>query len=203
MVMGYMHVVPFYLTGICFLTSIAANIIHPGSIQHQFVFFILFISIIDCTLGMAGWRNLHDVEKENKEFHEEEEGILSAFNMSRDELKAYIAMSKKKEHTEKEVNEFFDNLDERTEHNIIDAVKMREAMVRIKNTDVSNAFPMLTKTECNVCRLVMRGKTMKEIARLTGKTPNNIGAVRVHIRRKLNLTPGQDLRQYLEESMKG
>lgn len=203
MVMGYMHVIPFYLTGICFLTSIAANIIRPGAIQNQFVLFFIFICILECALGMVSWRNLHDVEKENKDLHEEETGILSAFNMSRDELMAYIAMSKKKDQTEKDVNDFFDNLDERTEHNIVKAVKKRETMVRMKNADVSNAFPMLSPTECDVCRLVMGGKTMKEIARLTGKTVNNVGAVRIHIRKKLNLTSDQNLRQYLEESMKG
>lgn len=202
MVMGYMHVIPFYLTGICLLTSIAANIIRPGAIKNQFVLFILFICIVDCALGMVTWHNLHDVEEENKDLHDEETGILSAFNMGRDELMAYIAMSKKKEQTEKDVNEFFENLDERTEHNIIKAVKKRETMVRMKNADVANAFPMLSPTECDVCRLVMGGKTMKEIARLTGKTVNNVGAVRIHIRKKLNLASGQDLRQYLEKSMK-
>lgn len=197
MVMGYMHVIPFYLTGLCFLTSIAANIIRPGAIQNQFVFFFLFICIMDCALGMMTWRNLHDVEKENKDFHDEENDILSAFNMSRDELIAYLAFSKKKDQTEKEVNEFFDNLDERTEHNIIHAVKVRETTVRMRDADVSKTFPMLSPTECDVCRLVMSGKTMKEIASLTGKTVNNIGAVRIHIRKKLGLKPEDDLRETL------
>lgn len=202
MVMGYMRMIPFCLTGICLLTSVVANFIHHGAIQNQFVFFFTFISLLDCVLGIVSWRNLHTVEKENKVLHDEEAGILTAFNMSREELIAYIAMSKKDEQTAKDVRDFFEMLDERTERNIFQAVKIRETKVRMENADVAKAFPMLTPTECDVCRLVIHGKTMKEIAIATGKTVNNIGAVRVHIRKKLGLKSDEDLREALIKRMK-
>lgn len=199
--MGFMHYIPFYLTGACLLTSIAAELIRPESIQNQFVFFFLFISVLDCALGLMAWRNLHDVEKENKDLHDEEKEILNTFNMNRDELLVYLEMSKKENSTDDDVNLFFDNLDELSERNIIHAAKRREAMVRMKNSDVAKAFPMLTPTECDICRLVIGGKTMKEIARTTGKTVNNIGAIRIHVRKKLGLTPDEDLRDTLLKRM--
>lgn len=202
MVMGFMLYIPFCLTGICFLTSIAVNIIHPGAMQNQFVFFFIFISLLDCALGAVAGHNIHTVEKENKVLRDEESDIMSAFNMSREELRTYLAMSKKKQQTEKDVRDFFDNLDERTEHNIINAVKMRETKVRMENADVASAFPMLSPTEVDVCRLILHGKTMKEIATVMNKTVNNIGAVRVHIRKKLELSPDEDLREALLKRMK-
>lgn len=201
LVMGYMHVMPFVLTAISFATSIAVNIVRPGALQMQFVFFFLFVELFSCALGLMSWRNIHEMEKENVDLHNEETDILAAFNMSRDELMAYIAMSKKEKQSDKDVNEFFEHLDERSEYNIIQAVKQRETMVRMQNADVAAAFPMLSPTEADVCRLVMHGKTLKEIARLTDKTTNNISAVRIHIRKKLGLETGQDLKQFLEQNI--
>lgn len=199
-VMGYMHIVPLYLTGISLLTSIVANIIRPGAVQTQFVLFFLFIELLSCALGIIAWRSVHDMEKENIDLHEEENDLLSAFNMSREELLAYIAMSKKKNQSASDVSRFFDNLDERTEHNIIKAVRQRETAVRMQNERVEECYPQLSPTEADVCRLVMHGKTLKEIARLTGKTANNVSAVRNHIRKKLGLQTGQDLREYLNQN---
>lgn len=198
LVMGYMHVVPLYLTGLSLITSIAANILRPGTIQVQFVLFFLFIELLACVLGIVAWRSIHDIETENIHLHEEEDVLLSAFNMTREELMAYISMSKKQNQSEKDVNTFFKHLDERSEHNIIRAVKQRETEVRMQNAEVEKTFPQLSPTEVDVCRLVMHGKTLKEIANLTGKTVNNISAVRNHIRKKLGLTTGQDLKEFLD-----
>lgn len=197
LVMGYMHTLPFCLTIASLATSIAAYVIRPGVIQAQFIMFFFFVEIISCALGYMMWRALHDTEKENKDFREEENDILKAFNMTREELMAYISMSKTANQSKKDVSEFFEHLDERTEHNIINAVKQRETEVRMQNADVSKAFPMLSPTEVGVCRLILQGKTIKEIGTLLGKTTNNISAVRIHIRKKLGLTTDQDLREYL------
>ena len=59
--------------------------------------------------------------------------------------------------------------------------------------------PTLTPTELEVCRLIVAGKTLNEIAGITGKNANNISSVRIHIRRKLGLKPSDDLRQSLEK----
>lgn len=62
---------------------------------------------------------------------------------------------------------------------------------------VSARFPMLTATELRVACLVIDGKTKREIADLLGKTENNIGSVRINIRRKLGLNASEDLREVL------
>lgn len=199
LVMGYMHTLPFYLTMASLATSIAAHVIRPGAIQVQFIMFFFFVEIISCTLGFMMWRAMHDVEKENQDFREEEDDILKAFNMTHEELMAYIAMSKTANQSKKDVNEFFEHLDERTERNIIKAVRQRETEVQMRNVELAEALPMLSPTEIDVCRLVLQGKTKKEIATITGKTTNNVSAVRIHIRKKLGLTTEQDLQEELKK----
>lgn len=199
LVMGYMHTLPFWLTMASLATSIAACAIRPGVIQAQFIMFFFFVEIIACALGFMIWRAMHDTEKENMDFREEENDILQAFNMTREELMAYISMSKTADQSQKDVSEFFEHLDERTEHNIIKAVRQRETEVRMKNVELTKALPMLSPTEIDVCRLILQGKTKKEIATITGKTTNNVSAVRIHIRKKLGLTTEQDLQEELKK----
>lgn len=197
LVMGYMHTLPFYLTMASLATSIAAHIIRPEAIQTQFILFFFFVEIISCILGLMMWRAMHEMEKENKDIRKEESDILKAFNMTREELMAYISMSKTADQSQNDVNEFFDLLDERTEHNIITAVKTRETEIMMRNADLTKVLPMLTPTEIDVCRLILQGKTIKKIGEQLGKTTNNVSAVRIHIRKKLGLTTDQDLREYL------
>ena len=48
-----------------------------------------------------------------------------------------------------------------------------------------------------MCRLIIGGKTILEIATILDKTPNNISSVRIHIRKKLGLATSDDLREAL------
>ena len=58
---------------------------------------------------------------------------------------------------------------------------------------------MLTKTEVDVCNLILQGKTMTEIGQLLDKTDKNVGVVRTHIRSKLNVPQDENLKKYLIE----
>ena len=63
--------------------------------------------------------------------------------------------------------------------------------------DLGHHFPCLTKSETDVCRLILAGKKRGEISLLLDKTENNIDVTRNHIRRKLNVPQKEDLRQHL------
>lgn len=197
LVMGYMRALPFFITIASMLTSVAVRVIRPELLQLQFVLFFVFIELFCCALGLSAWRDLHFVEKENSDFRDEEYRILKALHMTKDELTAYLAMSLSDEHDYKYISNIFDCLDERSEHNIIKAVKEHETEKRMRNLDLSELFPMLSSTEIEVCRLVIEGKTLSQIANLLNKNTNNVSSVRIHIRKKLGLTSDQDLREYL------
>lgn len=200
--MGYMRHLPTILTIVSFATSVIARNIRPEVVQMQFLLFFIFIELFSCLLGFMAWRHLHEAEKENADFRDEEGKILKTLHMTKEELTAYLAMSLSDDHDPKFVRNIFDSLDERSEHNILKAVKEHEMEKRMQTVDISDAFPMLSATEQEVCRLILHGKTLREIATLLGKNTNNISSVRIHIRKKLGLTNGQDLRQYLMEKVK-
>lgn len=62
---------------------------------------------------------------------------------------------------------------------------------------MSDRLPQLTPTELEVCRLVLKGMSQKEIAVATNKSLSNIGTVRGNIRRKLGLGTNEELRDGL------
>lgn len=127
-------------------------------------------------------------------------GIRLPRRIGSHELLAYVAMSCGST-TKEEAANIFDGLDERAERNIIRAAKAREMEIMTQTAEIGNVFPMLSPMECEVCRLVIHGKTLNEIASTLGKTANNISSVRIHIRKKLHLDTSQNLRQYLRHSI--
>lgn len=56
----------------------------------------------------------------------------------------------------------------------------------------------LTKSEKVICKLILEGKTLKEICSLLNKSESNITSQRCHIRRKLKMGRKDDLRRTLE-----
>ena len=56
----------------------------------------------------------------------------------------------------------------------------------------------LTKSETEICRLVLDGYTLKEICTKLNKSESNITSQRCHIRKKLNMNRNDDLRRTLE-----
>ena len=61
--------------------------------------------------------------------------------------------------------------------------------------------PELTKSEIEICKLVLQGKSLKEMCDVLGKTETNVCSQRSHIRKKLNMMPKEDLRSTLEIRM--
>ena len=80
---------------------------------------------------------------------------------------------------------------------IRDTLKSMYSQEKLSNIALSDLFPQLSETELTVCRLVIKGLSMNEIADQLGKSKSNIGSVRTNIRRKLGLNTSQDLRDFL------
>lgn len=136
------------------------------------------------------------MQRENADYHSTLNRVLSTFHMTKTELLAYIQLGRG-EQSDKDITDFFDHLDERTEANLIRAVEQRMAHRRMQHADISSVLPMMTPTESEVCRLIIGGKTILEIAAILNKTPNNISSVRIHIRKKLGLATNDDLKEAL------
>ena len=64
------------------------------------------------------------MQRENADYHSRLNRVLSTFHMTKTELLAYIQLGRG-EQSDKDITDFFNRLDERTEANLIRAVEQR------------------------------------------------------------------------------
>ncbi len=202
LVLGFVKIIPSVITAISLCTLIGASLCNSHAVSSQFIILFSFIEIFSCVLGRIIQKSVHSLQNETTNYMKTQDGILQAFHMSKKELLAYLQMCRSNKAESKSVSNFFSHLDEQSEKNLINAVEQRKAELRLKKERFAEHFPQLTPTELQVCRLVMNGKTVNDIARVMNKSANNISTVRIHIRKKLSLQPGEDLRQYLCNAVK-
>lgn len=180
-------------------TIVAAYLYTDEAISRQIVVIFIIVEIFTCVLGDMIRRGIRNLQRENDDYHTTQNRLLSTFNMTKTELLAYLQLGRGGK-SDRDINDFFDHIGERTEANLIRAVEQRVALRKMKHADISATFPNLTPTEREVCRLIIGGKTIVEIAAILNKNTNNISSVRIHIRKKLGLATGKDLREALIEA---
>ena len=60
-------------------------------------------------------------------------------------------------------------------------------------------YPALTKTEREICSLILANKSIKDIVSIKGVSSASVQSIRYRIRKKLNLQKGKELQQFLKE----
>lgn len=200
MVMAAVRHMPTILALMSIATITSAYLYTDGEINRQIVVIFIIVEIFTCILGEMIRRGIRSMQRENADYHSTLNRVLSTFHMTKTELLAYIQLGRGGQ-SEKDINDFFDHLDERTEANLIRAVEQRVAQRKMQHADISAILPTITPTEQEVCRLIIGGKTIIEIASILHKNANNVSSVRIHIRKKLGLATGKDLREALLEVM--
>jgi DNA-binding CsgD family transcriptional regulator len=200
MVMAAVRHMPTILAIMSIATITSAYLYTDGEINRQIVVIFVIVEIFTCILGEMIRRGIRSMQRENADYHSTLNRVLSTFHMTKTELLAYIQLGRG-EQSDKDITDFFNRLDERTEANLIRAVEQRVAQRKMQHADISAVHPTLTPTEQEVCRLIIGGKTIIEIASILHKNANNVSSVRIHIRKKLGLATGKDLREALLEVM--
>lgn len=200
MEMAAVRHMPTILAIMSIATITSAYLYTDGKINRQIVVIFVIVEIFTCILGEMIRRGIRSMQRENADYHSTLNRVLSTFHMTKTELLAYIQLGRG-EQSDKDITDFFNRLDERTEANLIRAVEQRVAQRKMQHADISAVLPTLTPTEQEVCRLIIGGKTIIEIASILHKNANNVSSVRIHIRKKLGLATGKDLREALLEVM--
>ena len=129
--------------------------------------------------------------------------LLDMFNMSHVEMMALMQLSRDKSQYSDVNKDIVKKLTEQTQNNIIKLGQYLSAHKRDKCIDIGHIFPDLSHTEQDVCRLVLKGYTLKEIATAMNKSTSNISTVRGNIRKKLGLEKEDDLKSFLESAAGG
>lgn len=200
LVMAVVRHIPTIIATISIATIVFAYLYTDGGFNKQIVVIFVVVEMFTCVLGEMIRRGIRSMQCENADYHTTINRVLATFHMTKTELLAYIQLGRG-EQSDKDITDFFDRLDERTEANLIRAVEQRVAQRKMQHADISAVLPTLTPTEQEVCRLIIGGKTIIEIASILHKNANNVSSVRIHIRKKLGLATGKDLREALLEVM--
>lgn len=201
LVMATVRHTPTTTAAISIATLLFAFIHTNGGINPQTVAIFVIVEVFTCVLGELIRQGIRNMQRENDDYHTTISQLLASFNMTKTELLAYLQMGRGGMDS-KSINEFFNHLDNRTEANLIWSVEQRIAHRHMQLADIATVLPTLSPTEQEVCRLIIGGKSIVEIADIMNKNTNNISTVRIHIRKKLKLTKGEDLRQALLKATK-
>lgn len=126
---------------------------------------------------------------------------MRTLRLNRQEIEAYISICRKNPDDKKGIDKLFGMLSEEAQRNIINAARQRLEAIASEESRVKAAFPSFTPMELTVARLVMSNMKLSQIIALTGKSESNISVVRSRIRKKLNLRPGDDLREALMQAV--
>jgi DNA-binding CsgD family transcriptional regulator len=199
LVMCFVKYTPSVVTVIS-LTAFAALAAHleEPALWRTFAFFS-GVQFFLCVLGELMWRNVLHMQTENTDLHRRESALMHAVRLNEREIEGYLRMSSSDQPSADDVDRLFAMLKPKSQRNLINAVRQHLKHHLKDGARLSETFPMLTKSELDVCALVIQGKKRGEIAQLLDKTENNIDVVRTHIRRKLNVPNDRDLRNFLME----
>lgn len=157
LVMSAVRWTPLVITIVSCGTIIFTYVSTDGAINRQIVTIFVLVEAFTCVLGELIRRGIRSLQIENDDYHTTISQLLAAFHMTKPELLSYIQLGRGGM-SGKDVNAFFDRLDERTEANLIRSVKIRIAHQRMRHADISTALPTLTPTEREVCRLIIGGR---------------------------------------------
>ena len=164
------------LTIFC-ITSPLHHILRAMRIFFVGYMFILYIIIFDSKNATKGLRMPNRITKE------EQSAIDMLINLNKsDKEKVYSLLSR---------------LSSTHQEELLNNIKDYYYQQYIETINLLSICPSLTPSEVEICKLILIGKSLKEICFTLHKTPSNITSQRTHIRKKLNLVKQDDLRTSL------
>ena len=174
-----------------------AYVICPQIMLSQFVllFFYSMMGVWICSLLMH--HLFRSTSREINDYKMFQDGVLNMFHMSKAEAITLIRLSREAGRVDGIDDKVLENLSERTRNNLIALGAYLQNERRDKMVDLSTIFPQLSPSELEVARLILKNMPLKEIAVATEKSLSNVGTVRGNIRKKLGLSPGDDLRDFI------
>ena len=197
LVMSFVRFTPFIVSFISVTSyGCVASYLHEPALWQLFGFF-LFVQFFLCVLGELLQHNVMSVSKENASLQYRETALLRAVRLNKREIEAYLRMGSRDNPSTDDVDRLFAMLTPVSQRNLVNAVRMHLKNHLVDECDFARHFPSLTKSETDVCRLILAGKKRSEISLLLEKTENNVDVTRNHIRKKLNVPQEEDLRKYL------
>lgn len=197
--LGFIPKIPLVVTIMNILIMVTTILYDDAAISRQIASLFILLCLFTCALAYVSQRAINSMQKENKDYEATQNSILKAFNMSQNELIAYLKLCRTKDPDSNNIEKLLSQLNEQSKHNLILAAMVLKKKRDAQHMVLSNKFPTLTRTELEVARLVVEGKTLSEIALIMSKTTSNISTVRGNIRKKMSLQQNDNLEEKLQE----
>ncbi|MDR2928073.1 MAG: helix-turn-helix transcriptional regulator [Cytophagaceae bacterium] len=200
--MAYIRVLPFVLAG---LTMIAYGgccwMSREAAIVNMFPVFLVCFTVI-ALLGHYLSNSVYRLEHEKIVLKEDEQKVLNMFELDKYQLMAYISLAKEKGLSAEQTGTMLDLIGKKAHENIRNNVSYYYRQQEIDYANLRVRLPQLTHSEIEICDLILKEKKMKEILQILGKSEGNVTSQRTNIRRKLGLSPSENLRDALVEITK-
>lgn len=202
-VIAYLRIVPHILGAMSCITYIICMVMTNDYTLYNFAILYIVVFLVITILGSLLVRNINRLNEENnilKQEMEEEEELIHLLKTERKQIKAYIRLARERYETvetDKLLDLFSDDVQQNVLHNVSEAMMAKEARLNV----LAEIFPTFTPSEMDIARLVIRGKSLKEVCDLLGKTESNITCQRANIRRKLGMKSNENLRKVLQEKI--
>lgn len=164
------------------------------------VFLIYFLALT--LLGHQLSRNVHRLEHEKSVLKDDEQKILNLLELDKSELMACISLAREKGLSTEQTGTLLDLIGKKARENIRVNVSYHYRQREIDYAGLRSCLPMLTPSEVEICDLILKEKKMNEILRILGKSRGNVTSQRTNIRRKLGLSPSDNLREALVKRTK-
>lgn len=195
--LGFVPRIPVYVTVMGLAGLFFAGFYDGGVINRQMVVLLALLNIFTCLLATISQRGLHNIQEESHGYQTTQAHILKTLRITQEELDAYLELCRNRKPQDTGEPLLFWLLDEQKKHNLLEAAGRLQKKYEAKQQNFARKFPMFSDVELEVCRLVAEGKTVSEIAIITGKSISNVSTVRGNIRKKLSLERETDLRTFL------
>ncbi|MEG1606863.1 MAG: LuxR C-terminal-related transcriptional regulator [Mucinivorans sp.] len=200
-VIAHLNVMPYVVAAMS-MAGYAISILITGSeviSNFFFVFLLLFI-----LLSVLGWKlnsNTTALEHENSELKDEQQQVLNMFHMSKEQMRSYVTLARKKRLKPEKTAELLKSLGGNAERQIRDNVAYYIKQTSIDLENIRERMPELTASETEICALILKDKKLKEISQELDKSPSNITCQRTNIRTKFGLKKEDNLYLFLVKKM--
>lgn len=198
---GFFYKATFTLTLFNLATILVCRPFIPGIINSMTISFFILADTALCAYSFVSVAFVRQITTENREVKGKYNSFLSFLRISDSEATTLIQLICTAPNDKQNVESMVSQLKDETKANLIKVARLINNERMAQEDKISKYFPQLSPTELSVCQLVVSGHSQKDIARILGKTENNISTVRGNIRRKLDLDSAQDLRAYLTSTI--
>lgn len=198
---GFFYKAAFTLTLFNMATILACRPFIPSMVNSMTISFFILVDIALCAYSFVSVAFVKQITTENREVKGKYNTFLSFLRISDSEATTLIRLICATPNDKQNVEAMVSQLKDETKVNLVKVAQTIDNERLSEQDKISKCFPQLSPTELSVCQLVVAGHSQKDIARILGKTENNISTVRGNVRRKLDLDSSQDLRDYLTEAI--